>query len=258
MSVYANYVECTNPGTYKVTALTNKIKVYLVGGGGAGGGGGGSQHNNRRRSDRAGGGGGSGSSGEIQFWINEQPNIKNKSIEITVGYAGKAGSPGTNGDPNANNGNSGGNGSASSVTIDGETCTANGGKGGGGGEGAWRDGGRGADGRRDYSLGGVGGASTGSHCTAGTDGDIGKPGKHIRDVRTGSTGGRESHPLSNTIGYTAEGGSRNMSINHTGIYPNNRPGMGGSGGTGAYAPTNAQFGRDGNKGYARIYFIDDA
>jgi hypothetical protein len=260
MSVYANFVECVNPGTYTVTALTSKIKVYLVAGGGGGGGGGGGQHNNSRRDDRSGGGGGSGSSGEIQFWTNTDNTIKGKPIIVTIGSGGAGGQPGTDGDPYGNNGINGGNGNTTTVAVGSESISAAGGNGGSGGSKGWKGGVYGLNNvgippGENNAPGGKGGNPSGTHSTLGNPGGYGSNASQKGRITTGSNGGAESSPLNNNSIYTL--GNTVMSVSNAGIYPNDiKPGVGGKGGQGSYyLPQNA--GLPGNNGYARIYFIDN-
>jgi len=251
-SRYANYAECSEPGTYNIQCLTNNIKIYLVGGGGGGGGGGGSQHNNRGPQDRSGGGGGSGSSGAIQAYVNSNKNISGKMITVTIGRGGNAGNAGADGHPTAGNGNDGNDGERSSINVDSDIYNAAGGTGGKGGIGGWEGG------RKFIPLpvagtyvnnapGGKGGIGSGGG-TYGRDGGYGSNSSHIRKLNSNnqSFGGGESLPTSNSI-----------SAINSGVYPNNnKPGKGGAGGAGHDGKGGANNGQNGGKGYARIYFMD--
>ena len=251
MSVYANYADFTQTGTYSIPVpkSSNRIKVYLVGGGGGGGGGGGAQHNNRKAEDTGGGGGGSGSSGEIGFFTNAQ-SINGQNIKITVGSGGAGGGPGAKKitgknddkmkDKNGETGKPGINGNSTSVTIGNEKFIVNGGIGGNPGNGGLY--------KSFAGTGGTGGVAN----TYGTPGNPGKNGNSTNKTANGGNGGNSVSPLTGAINKGTF-----SSTSNTGIYPNTNPGQSGAGGEGGGTNTDAKTGANGNNGYARIYFLDN-
>lgn len=250
MSVYSNFTDFSQPGSYNITVpeSANRIKVYLVGGGSGGGGGGGGQHNNRKAADAGGGGGGSGSSGEIGFFTNSQ-SIKNKNISITVGSGGVGGalgnktSTGKKDDKKNKDGFPGKNGSVgndTTVTIGSEKFVAKGGIGGNPGNGGLY--------KSNVGFGGAGGKPN----TYGTVGNPGNNGNLSNKIATGGTGGNGVSPLNAPMNKTTF-----TSASNTGIYPSSNPGYSGAGGEGGGTNTEAKNGGNGNNGYARIYFLDN-
>jgi hypothetical protein len=240
MSVYSNYAEFTNPGTYTVSvpSKVNSIKVYLVGAGGGGGGGGGSHHTNRGHPDAGGGGGAGGSPGIIQSFTNNAATVSG-DITITVGKAGTGGTVGRSvvsgrsnknlqANTKADPGKAGTKGEDSIVKIKSETFTSEGGSGGAPGNG----------GQYQNRNSGMGGENPKAN--------NGKKGSYANKRANGGVGGPATIPASIT--------------SSPGIYPNIiEPGKGGKGGNGANTDgsgASQYVGGNGNNGYARIYFIN--